>query len=832
MRKNGFLILIVVVLMGWAGASPGIVAQQDIVSLVVSAGFDGRFRENTWTPVLVTITNNGDPIEGSLVARPERSNALTNAFSTAVSLPSNARQTVMFYVSLRSFGRSLRVELFDGDGVLVTESEVGLSSLAPNAQLYAVVSNATGGALNLTGVGPAGAESVQADWFPINLPDVAGGLSAVDVLIFNDVDTGTLTAAQRTAIREWTTAGGHLIVTGGPNWQPTAAGLGELLPFSPTSSATRDDLSALSAFAGVSGDLSGQAVISIGELAEGGAALSMTDDDVVLYSRRALGNGTVDYLALDPTLSPLRDWVGLDGVWATALSSVEVRPGWTYGRVNPERSLEALEVLPGVNAIPEALAMVGFLAAYVLLIGPVNYWVLSRLNRRELAWISIPVLIVAFSALAWATGFNLRGSDVILSRLSVVQSWPDSETAQVSQLIGVLAPRRATYDLAVDGDRLLRPLPPRNQAGFFGAGVSNVTIAQGDGFSADNFLVDASRVEGFDAVGTLPRPAVSGQLTLRYTPDGVGQVLQGSVRNDADFALHDAVLLFRGAPYYFGEPLASGALVVLDAALPVASSGFAAPSPLEYDVGVFSNILPRSRYNYNFSLTSLEQSAIDLLGQENYLSQLFSFTGEISTREQELYRRQAFLNTFMIDQYNVLARGNRAYLAGWTDAAPTEEIVGGASWRAVDTTLYLIELEVTVDKPATTVTVTPDQFSWTAIERNNIGLVAPNNLTLSGDGQVAFRFTPLPEAILGEVERLAVVFERQGNTTGRSFQVNLWNWSRGEWEALEVNGDVVEVPNPARYIGPLNAVQVQLNRELAVGALFIGQLGVEQSGRF
>lgn len=834
MRKLGFLLALVCCALGLMRPNLTANAQQDLVSLVVSAGFDGRFRENTWTPVLITIANNGDPIEGELVARPERSSALTNTFSTPVTLPSNARQTVMMYVSLRSFGRTLRIELFDAEGIAVTDTEVTITSVPTSAQLYAVVSNATSSTLNVSDVGPAGTENFQANWFPINVPDSAAGLEPVDVMFFSDVDSGTLNNAQRQAIREWVTSGGHLIVTGGPNWQATAAGLTDLLPLVPTASSTITDLSSLADFVGTGeSDLLGQVVVTSGNVTDDALVLIENTDGAPLYTRRPLGNGTVDYLAVDPLLAPLRNWDKQSAFWLTALSSVDSRPGWTFGMVNPERSLEAMEILPGVTAIPEALAMVAFLAAYVVLIGPVNYFVLSRLNRREFAWITIPLLIAAFSMLAWATGFNLRGSDVILSRLSVVQSWPDSDDAQVNQLIGLLAPRRATYSLVMSDDRFLRPLPPRSQSSLFGSAVSSINIQENDRFAATNFLIDASRIGGFSVTGTIEKPAISGQVTINYDDDGTSQVLRGTIRNDSDLTLNDPVILFRGIPHRLDGAIEPGDLEVFgQVGLPLSGEVQPAPSPLEYEVGVFTSIYPSYRFNYNQQRISLEQSAIDVLGQDNYRNEFYAFQAEATTQQQELYRRQVFLNTFMIDQYNTLARGNRVYLAAWTANAPTEETISGASWRAVDTTLYLAELDVEVVKPTTSTTVLPSQFTWFAIERDSTGLIAPNNLTLNSEGQAAFRFTPLPDAVLSQVRTLYVIYEREGNSTNRTFQINLWNWDDGIWETISINNDRNLVFNPARFIGPLNSVQIQVNRDLAVGSVYIGKLGVEQRGIF
>lgn len=839
MRKFGLLIVLLIAVL--SAATPPVLAQQDIVGLTVNAGYDGRYRENTWVPLLINVTNNGDPIEGRLVARPERSSALTNTFSTPVSLPTNARQAVFMYVSIKGFGRTLLVELFDNQDTLVTEVEVPISSVFSSAQLYVVVTNGANSALNLNGIGPAGTESFQANWFPSNIPDFAPALDAVDVMVFSDVDSGTLTSAQRQAISDWVLKGGHLIVTGGANWQPTAAGLSDLLPLVPSSSGALDDLSALADFAGAdSNRLRSQAIAATGDLTDDARVMVATEADNPLLVRRTLGNGTIDYLAVDPSLAPLRTWNRLPDMWLTMLTTVDARPGWTLGFVNAEPGNDAMEVLPGVNALPEVMAMVGFLAAYVLLVGPVNYFVLSRLNRRELAWLTIPLLIGLFSVLAWVTGFNLRGNEVILSRLSVVQSWPDAERAELSQFIGLLAPRRANYTLALPDNRALRPIVDTDTStgSFFGAAsaaFSNVSIQEAGQFSAVDFPVDASEVRGFNTSGFVEKPALSGQVNIAYSPDGDRQFLRGSVRNDTNMIIYDPVILYRGSSYRLEGPLEPGDLVVFggESGLALGKGPLAIPTPLEFEVGVHNATLPRTAYWNRPQAVNLEQSAIDIIGQENYRPAFYAFTADTTTEEQELFRRQSFLNTFMLDQYFVPARGNRVFLAGWTNAAPVNEDLAGAAWRAVDTTLYLAELEVRFEQPITPVTISPDQFTWVAVQRDALGMVSPALLTISSDSEVAFRFTPLAEAVLSQVDELyLVVVGREGNASSRSYHLNLWNWDEEVWEEVEVLGERSNIPNPARFIGPQNAVQVQVNRELAAGSMYIGQLGVEQRGVF
>jgi len=58
--------------------------------------------------------------------------------------------------------------------------------------------------------------------------------------------------------------------------------------------------------------------------------------------------------------------------------------------------------------IPELSWLVGFLAVYVVVVGPGLYVLLRRKGRPELAWAVIPVVAVLFAGTAWVGGRGLR----------------------------------------------------------------------------------------------------------------------------------------------------------------------------------------------------------------------------------------------------------------------------------------------------------------------------------------------------------------------------------------------------------------------------------------
>lgn len=811
-----------------------------LVTLAVSPGFDGYFRAHQWMPLRVTVQNNGDAVTGRLVVRPETSgNALTNTFSTPVDLPSGSNQVIWLYITARSNAQRVRVELLNDDNRVVADRDVSLVNVRSRDRLYAVVSGAAAGSvIDLSPAHIGGYDSYQVNWSISDVPERAAALASIDALVFNATDTGTLTGAQRSTLTEWVTRGGHLIVTGGAGWQSTAAGLVALLPLVPENAAPADDLMGLVRLAGQYNTvLRGQYVLATGALNDGARVLAATAAGAPLVVRRELGSGTVDYIAADPNAQPLRGWTGLSDLWFSLLTSTNVRPAWTYGFADWDRASDAIGILPGLNLLPEVSLLAGFLLGYIFLVGPFNYFLLSRLNRRGLAWVTIPILIIIFSILARTIGFNLRGNQATLSRLSVIQTWPDSDQAQVDQLIGLLAPRRGIYSIDVTGERMLRPIPGGSQnTGVLGGRAQvNANIEQTGTFRAVDFPVDDSYIAGFSASGVIPRPDVGGRVTLSFNSGDRLQTLRGSIRNDTDQTLYDPVILARGVSYRLAGALGPGTVRTFDGDdLVLAGNTQPVPSSLEFAPGEANPYLVTNFFRSPNQVYSSEarRTAIDILGPDNYNTSGLRIALGDDTETQELGRRQAFLESFIIDQFASTSRGNRVFLAAWTSEAPFNETVEGAGWRPMDTTLYLIELEVEVSAPRARVIVGQDQFSWVTLARLGASDVGPFNFALYNEAEVIFRFTPLPESVLATVEELTLIVRRPASIA-TLISVEVWNWRLESWDSITIDTSGRFIfEDHAPYLGPHNAVQVRIRRPDTGSTIFIEQMGVEQRGRF
>jgi hypothetical protein len=209
----------------------------------------------------------------------------------------------------------------------------------------------------------------------------------------------------------------------------------------------------------------------------------------------------------------------VDALWRRLLPPRSTSVG---GALDDSSLLGAIQQLPAL-ALPPVGALLALLAGYIVLVGPVNYLVLRRLDRREWAWISIPALVVGFSVGAYSIGAAIRGSDVIVHQVAIVRG---TGVDQGSSLVyaGVFSPSRGTYEVVVPGGALLSA--PVN-GDFFGGttGASNLDILQGDPSRVRGLAIGFGSLRTLRAEGPVTTPTVRADLRLE------GERLTGSITN-------------------------------------------------------------------------------------------------------------------------------------------------------------------------------------------------------------------------------------------------------------------------------------------------------------
>lgn len=291
-------------------------------------------------------------------------------------------------------------------------------------------------------------------------PQSALFLAGYSVVVIDQLDTATLSAAQVQALRDFVGLGGTLVLAGGPSWRRTLAPLpSDLLPLHPTATQTVS-LRPLAELAGVEApDL--EAPAAIGFLARGARSLLAGPQGIPLEAQLPYGWGQVLELAYDPAAEPVAGTSYAALGWSQAIGrALRQLPGagptasWLP---SPEPAFTGLLPQAGDAPLPPLQLVAGVLLLYLVLVGPVSYWLLRRrLRRPTLFWFTVPLTAATFATAFYAIGQALEGT-LQVRQLQVIKVGPD-QTASVLEYDRVLFLRRGVHAIDPGPGSLAAPL--------------------------------------------------------------------------------------------------------------------------------------------------------------------------------------------------------------------------------------------------------------------------------------------------------------------------------------------------------------------------------------
>ncbi len=747
------------------------------LTLTAQAGFDGLYKGEYWLPVQVSVANSGPPIDGEVRVYPGTNPENELLYRAPISLPTQSDKRVTLYIQLPGPATSVLVQLADANGeVVATTRTRQLVRVRAEDLFYGVVSPDPGEFDFLENVPGSRADAAVAYLALADLPAVSVAWNALDVLILNDTDTTQFTAEQLAALQSWVSTGGQLVVTGGASWQKTAVPLADWLPVTLSGSETVADLPGFAAEVGFAFRDPGPYVVTTGSLARG--EMLFHEDGLPLLAVAPHGRGAVYFLALDPRFAPLLDWDGVETVFAAVGDRVPPLTLWGAAPYEGYAAQSAVTSLPNLN-LPSVWELALFLLVYIVVVGPANYLILKRRNRLELAWVTLPSLILGFTAVTYFTGFQLRGNDAIINQMAVAYSQTGSDQAQVYSLVGLYSPRRSTYDVIFPADTLARPFD--EIFGSFGNGQNAESITYSNEHFIDGVRVDVSDVETFSAQTNRPPLALSGEGMLAR--QGASAVrLEVTVQNNSDQTLEDAVVLFGNTAVPLND-LEPGETESINE---IVSSGSSASS-----------------FGYNGPLTNHVNT---LLGYDYYNSaKLYPRFQFLQSLEGEGFGSGSVLN---------LSRDS-AVLIGWTETAPIDIALSQGTPQQTAVTLHFVEIPISQN--LTGGTSSNEEFvlpalllEWKLLPDSTISGGSPDHLELNGSVAM-FEYTPVPEFQQTPVTGLTLLLEKESYSSSVMPPVFLWNWQTEAWDSMEsVDWGRTPVPNPAPYVGPANAVRIHV----------------------
>lgn len=472
----------------------------------IRVGLQDVYKIGTWTPVWVDLTSRQGRFTGTIDIQVPDEDGKPTHYRTPVAVDAGRGvSTVVGYVRPGTRMAEITVRVVDDQGrrasVPVRPEDLPggkqPTSLDPSQMVLATLGNPSGVAevAGLTGFSSAAVLdasgsstelSVVAPRVPGGMPGRWYGFDAVEAIVVDTNDEAVIEELRDRgdALRVWVRNGGHLIVAGLANWQVVRELLGDMLPAVPAGTTRLNDSGEIEAFAGSSTNQlvpfgSSMLVADLDGLDErGGRALAATTE-LPLVVRGAHGFGRVTLVGFDVDQPPFSKWEDRSRFWARA---IDIRPWATstdpaqgggaffQTRTSDLSSLlyRALDRPPGVALVPFGWVAF-FVFVYILLIGPGDYFLLKHvLKRMELTWITFPLIVIVVSALAYIAAYRLKGTELKVVKLDVVDVDSSSGLVRGSSWMTLFSPRNRDYDVTI------LPAPPVGDTGTAAASADSL----------------------------------------------------------------------------------------------------------------------------------------------------------------------------------------------------------------------------------------------------------------------------------------------------------------------------------------------------------------------
>jgi hypothetical protein len=759
-------------------------AAREPLQINVEPGFGGSMKQDSWFPVKMTITNPGDDVSGDLAVHltGDGNGGQTVVYAKRIDLPKGSTKSVWFTLpgttSLnvnnnqivfyeKGVDKGGRVPFAQGKKAIQANTAwpgtlfVGVVARDPDTLNFLTLLNQRGYQVDTT---------LLSEDFPWNVTMLDG----MDVLVFNDASTDTLTAEHTKDIEAWVEQGGRLVLAGGAGYAKSAAAFGALSPVDVTGTAS---VGALPSFVQATGKellMGDRLTVTTATVKTGETVFS--ESGIPLVVHQPLGAGSVLYFAYDLALEPVASWSGNSLLWEQVLSEelagrMTNNGGQNYYGDGMWELEQALEWFPQFIP-PNYKVLVMLFLLYAVVVAPLLYFVLKKADRREWAWFAIPAIALITSGLFYGAGASGRGSTLAqtLSTSELTGTGAATRTAASS----VFVPNGGDYMLGWEGERHLMRNTSYNGGGPSGSQTDLVIHSEQDRTVVEFKDVPFWSVRKIYGAGE----KVTDAGMFEYTQSIEALQVTGEVVNRTNHDLYEAGIMYGGQWIRIGT-LKRG-----------------------------------EKKNYQFGTNGTTNGKDPNIGH-----QVFPNRGSADDRQRE----RALLNAFAQSRLNESLSGKEPYFIGFTQYREAAFTIDGEAAATDNTELFAQALKF--DYEVGDRVVIPGGAMVPYVERSDVTHMHtyPNGTVEVGSGEMILAYR-LPQRQQWRYDLVTLT-----GTVNTNFTMEIWNEANQAWGPLDGTSLPMELRGDALQAVLTGAGQLRIKVTIAGagGALAYPQLSAE-----
>jgi hypothetical protein len=602
-------VLVVALLCAFTNSADTFAGSADAnLQIEVTLGFNGRFKQGTWIPVHVEITNDSAAeFQGQLVLESPDGKGIVVRFvdrHLQITVPPTTTVTRTAYIKIGRLPWSVVVSIADTQEQVVFKKTFGrlddgqLSTadfliLQIGNRLPLSASRLQTELTDRPDLVEVAIQSQTSDYH--KLPDRWYGYAAVDLLIITTSAADLLeqlSSQQQKAIRQWIYQGGRMLLFAGQRG-PELSGdnevWGSLIPGKIDRVITNWNTSGLEKYGNADErlmlDRQLGSSLSLITPSDGVVVLRDTQNaqaEHALIVHSARGLGSVTFVAFDPAQEPFASWGATPAILNRLVIDSHFAERGNEQRLQSSNAgfddvsgqlRSSLDRFDGVTPT-RFMWVAGLLGMFILTIGPLDYYVLRRFKRLHWTWVTFPVAILLFSLMTISMVSALRTSPAAMNQIEIIDIDSLTQTVRGSNYASVYSPVTAAYSFGMsefndvipcENYQVLASWQGFPGTGLGGLGRTSFQVLIDHQYEVDlkNGQIRSIPVQHSGTRSLVARWSAESSLVVKseLVTEAASGALRGTLQNPFDFDLHEALILFDGRVYPIGQVFKANAVV-------------------------------------------------------------------------------------------------------------------------------------------------------------------------------------------------------------------------------------------------------------------------------
>jgi hypothetical protein len=536
---------------------------EEKIKINVSIGFDGTYKMGYYTPINLEIENNLKDIAGEVQIGLCDDNGNTTIYSKEVNLPENSTKNVTINMPISNYNTKLYIKLNEGKKIYYEEIKSISSGINAEYTLIGVLSdepdnvNYMSDFKTLSFQNSNGVQSKTIYLDETMIPESINAFDSFNVLIINNYDTSKLNEKQYVVLKAWVNNGGTLIIGTGLSYEKNLNIFKDDFIVGDIGDVSKYNTKAIS---GYTNGLNENMDIDLLELKVENAMTILKDNEIPLIQKIEKGQGTITIISFDLGLNPMAEWnyryefikklstdVSSKNIVINQDDKINMYDGVQYNLTNiPE--------LP----MPTAVKILMIFMIYFLMVSPLSYIVLKKLDKRELMWAIIPSLSLIFIVVMFVSGISTRVTTSVVNSINYINKSKNG-SENIESFASILTPTKQDVKIQEIDERKLTPMINDNYYMYssYQAGVTKLKV--------EDVKINSKVLQGntntieFYGNGVFSNNAI--KIENNKIPEGniistinfSDSVYAGEVKNEFSFDIYDAYILLNNKYISIGD---------------------------------------------------------------------------------------------------------------------------------------------------------------------------------------------------------------------------------------------------------------------------------------